>query len=153
MWAWVQHSRLSLIFNVLVVVAGLCAGDDHNSKHGVIPALAEFESKYKSQLADFANLRRHYNHSDHFSDIFPLPMTPHMHKRVLKLRNLLRTQDNDLKEVRGNRLARLSTSRRRLSRLFVCFALFHPFFICSGTDAERMKLCDHVVLFVGVVGN
>ena len=66
-------------------------------------ALAEFEAKYGADLADFSALRRHFNHSDYLLDNFPLAMTQEMHKRVLKLRKLLRKQDNDLEAIRGTR--------------------------------------------------
>jgi hypothetical protein len=64
----------------------------------------EFEQKMQAKLGQFAHLRAHHNHSDHFRDTFPMAMTPGMHKRVLKLRNLMRTQDNDLTKIRGDRL-------------------------------------------------
>jgi hypothetical protein len=63
-----------------------------------------FEEKMQAKLGQFAHLRAHHNHSDHFRDTFPMAMTPGMHKRVLKLRNLMRSQDNELTQIRGDRV-------------------------------------------------
>jgi len=96
-----------------LIVAGMANALYMNSGAPATPlarelGALEFETKYKDELERLARLKSEVNHTDHYRDTFSLSITAAMHKRILKLRNLLRSQGNDLEALRGKRVVRSS---------------------------------------------
>ncbi len=85
-------------------VGGNAMGDAAIAARQTSVAAAEFLAMHgESDHTVRAQLAHLANHTDHYRDMFPLAMTAAMQKRVLKVRNLLRTMDNALEGERGTR--------------------------------------------------
>ena len=65
---------------------------------------AEFVAKYGDDLDLAASVARFYNHTDEYRDVFSVDMSQRMFKQVLSMRGKIRSQNNQLQELRGKKV-------------------------------------------------
>ena len=101
------------------------------SSVGVMPATL-LQHQRASRLKRLQLMKKH---TDEYRDMFPMPMSPAMHRRVLELRQLLRLENDELDEVRG-------TTPVRTEPTHVVLILPHMFRLCDARPRNRTRTND-----------